>query len=375
MGAGRHIGAIALLLLTAMGFPSRASAESEHVRVQFSAPPSCPDGAAFMRALRQRTGRFQLASGAEPTRVFVATITQADASVSGRLEIQGPGTDVSRRKVSGTTCDEVMAALALMTALAIDPDARSPSTPSPGAPSPPALSPAPAAPTSATSSAASTVDRRDSNPSPTLPTHPQALPSPVAVESPATAASMPASERWQWSAGVQGGVSLRMSPTTGLGGLLFVEAAAPGAAVWGPVLRTGLFLNQSDVTVASGAGAEFQWAAAMVEGCPIRLVALDARVALLPCLAFHLGVLRGQGQNLDQTEATTDLWSALGPVARIRVAVSARLFVEAQGMLVFPLRRLTFDVQDAGPTRAATTLFTVPLVGLLAGIGVSYEFE
>jgi len=157
--------------------------------------------------------------------------------------------------------------------------------------------------------------------------------------------------------------------------LLFVETAAPGAAVLAPVLRTGVFLNQSDVTLANGAGAEFQWAAAMVEGCPIRLVALDAWVAFYPCLAFHLGVLRGQGQNLDRPEKTTDLWSDLGPVARIRVTVSPRLFLEAQGMLVLPLRRLTFDVRDSGPTLPPTTVFTVPSLGALVAIGVSYALR
>jgi hypothetical protein len=124
MRGRRRIRAIALLLLTAAGFPTRASAEPEHIRIQFSAPPRCPDGTAFMRALRRRTGRFQLFSGTEQTRVFVVTITRTDASVSGRLEIQGPGTETSLRNVSGSSCDEVMAALALMTALAIDPSAR-----------------------------------------------------------------------------------------------------------------------------------------------------------------------------------------------------------------------------------------------------------
>ena len=391
----RRIGAIALLLLTATGFPSRASAEPEHIRIQFSAAKKCPDGTAFIRALRQRTGRFQLVSGAEQTRVFVVTITRADSFVAGRLEIQGPGTEISLRNVSGNTCDEVMAALALMTALAIDPSAlspsaRSPTDLSPTAPSPagssnrtppasavsplppPASALAPLAPTPSTSS---TAERHDSTPARTDPTRPPALPSPVTVHSPPTPSSMPVSAPWKWSAGVHGGVSLRMSPTPGLGGLLFVEAAAPGAAVLGPVLRAGLFLNQSDVTLASGAGAEFQWALAMVEGCPLRLVALDSRVALYPCLAVHLGVLRGQGRSLDRPEKTTDLWSDLGPVARIRVAVSARLFLEAQGMLVLPLRRLTFDVKDAGPAQPSTTVFAVPQLGALAGIGVAYEFR
>jgi hypothetical protein len=93
-------------------------------------------------------------------------------------------------------------------------------------------------------------------------------------------------------------------------------------------------------------------------------------------LDFHLGVLRGRGQGrLDQPDTATNLWSDLGPVARIRVAASSRLFLEAQGMLVFPLRHLTFDVQDKGPTQASTTAFTVPSIGALAGIGVCYEFR
>ncbi len=374
MRACRRIGAIALLLLIAPDFPVYASAEPEHIRIQFSAPRRCPDASAFMRSLRQRTGRFERAGGAEQTRIFVVTITRADSFVSGRLEIRGPGTEVSLRNVTGNNCDEVAAALALMTALAIDPDALPPSTPSPAAtvraeaakraplaskPSPPVpdvSNPAPLAPTPSTSSAG---ERGHSPPS---------IP-------PTTPDSTPISAPWKWSAGAHGGVSQRMSPTTGLGGLLFVEAAAPGVDVLGPVLRAGLFLNRSDATLASGAGAEFQWAAVMVEGCPIRLVAGESGVAFYPCLAFHLGVLRGQGRHLDQTENTTDLWSDLGPVARIRVAVSARLFLEAQGMLVLPLRRLTFDVQDKGPAQAPTTVFAVPLFGMLAGIGLSYEFR
>ena len=395
MRGRRRIRAIALLLLTAAGFPTRASAEPEHIRIQFSAPPRCPDGTAFMRALRRRTGRFQLFSGTEQTRVFVVTITRTDASVSGRLEIQGPGTETSLRNVSGSSCDEVMAALALMTALAIDPSARWPSAPSPTVSSPTAPAPgtpsnrtpqaipvsplppsaAAPAPLLATPPTAATAAQSESSPPRMDPTLHQPLPSPMTVQPPTMPSSMPDSQRWKWSAGAHGGVSLHTSPTVGLGGLLFVEAAAPGSAVLSPVLRTGLFLNQSSVTTANGAGSEFQWAAAMVEGCPIRLVVGEPRIALDPCLAFHLGLLLGQGKNLDRPAKTTDLWSDLGPVARIRVGVSARLFLEAQGMLVFPLHRLVFDMRDRGPTQAPTTVFTVPRLGVLAGFGVAYEFR
>jgi hypothetical protein len=431
---------LALLLLMAAGLPSLASAEPERIRIQFSAPKQCPDGSAFIRALRQRTGRFQLGAGAEETRVFVATITGADPLVAGRLEIRGRGKDLSVRRVSGKTCDEVMEALALMTALAIDPNV-------PNAPNPPRASHAaaavnppngaasstpPAGPgpslataaslaptareslapareslaptatgptgaanrnpkpkaldgaatpsrvvTSAAPPAASPSTREPRAPEPPRaePALPEPLPPPAAERSPETEPSAPVARGWMWSAGAHGGGSLHVSPTPGLGGLLFVEAAAPGPATLAPVLRGGLFVNQSDATVASGAGGGFQWAAAMLEGCPIRLLAVDGRIGLFPCLAFHLGVLRAEGRNLDQPERTTDLWADLGPVARIRVAVLARLYLEAQGMLVFPLRRITFEVQDRGPASASTTVFAVPLVGLLAGIGVGYGFE
>ena len=143
----------------------------------------------------------------------------------------------------------------------------------------------------------------------------------------------------------------------------------------GPVLRAGLFLNESDVSLASGAGATFRWAAVAVEGCPLRLVAHESTIALYPCLAFHLGVLRGQGRHLDRPSNTANLWADIGPLVRLRVAVATRLFLEAQGMLVLPLRRLSFDVQDAGPAQAPTTVFSAPRLGVLAGIGVSYEFR
>jgi hypothetical protein len=113
----------------------------------------------------------------------------------------------------------------------------------------------------------------------------------------------------------------------------------------------------------------------MAEGCPFWLVTKDSRVAVFTCLTFHAGVLRGHGRNLDQTETTTNVWSDLGPVVRLRVAVSERLFLEAQGTIVLPLRRLTFDVQVSGPGRPSTPVFTVPWVGALAGIGLSYAFR
>lgn len=143
----------------------------------------------------------------------------------------------------------------------------------------------------------------------------------------------------------------------------------------GPVLRAGVFLNQSHESLASDAQADFQWVAALAEGCPMRLFFFDSRLAAHACLDVHLGALRGQGQRLDRAEKTTDVWVDLGPAARVSVVLVGRLFLEAQGMLVFPLRRLSYDVHYAGPAGAATTVHTVPRLGALVGIGMGYQFR
>jgi hypothetical protein len=373
MRAFRRFWAIALLLLVATGLPALARAEPERVNIQFESPKGCSDGGAFLRALRRRTSRFLLATGSETARRFVVTLSQTNSSVLGRLEIQGPGSTQSLRNVAGRTCDEVVAAIALVTALAIDPGGL-PEAAAISPPSPPASTPSPSAAPQRRADEA----RKANQPAPAAPpapATPPALPPPPAPAAPALPPppDQPSAESWRWAAGIAGEASLGMAPTTGWGGLGFVETAAPGGS--GAVLRMGVSVSQSDTTLASGAGARFQWAAALLEGCPIRLGVADARIALFPCLAFHLGVLRGQGRHLDQPDKTTSLWADLGPVARVRVAISTHLSFDLQGMLVFPLRRLTFEVQDGGPSKGATTVFAVPTVGALAGIGVTYEFR
>jgi hypothetical protein len=414
MGACRRIGAFVLLHFMVAVLPARANAEPERLRIQFSPPHKCGGASAFIQALRQRTARFQLAGSGERARLFSVTVTQVDATIAGRLKIQGPGNEVSVRSISGSNCDDVIAALALMTALAIDPGVMPPTVGLPSAASPSA-SPADTSPLGAPPPSASSSGTSKAPSSPAAPANPSnrtttpvpeasPLPPQLAQRSEAISpgpgrravapsemdgvpreggslpeavqvtSSRPASERWTWSVGAHGGTSLRVSPTPGLGGLLFVEAA-PRVALPSLVFRAGLFLNQSEVSTSGGAGANFQWIAAVVEGCPIRLPTFDARIVLDLCLAFHIGVLRAQGRNLDQPAKATNLWADLGPVLRLRIAITTRAFLEAQGMLVLPLRHLTYDVHDAGPTAAPSTLFAVPSVGALAGIGLSYQLQ
>lgn len=176
-----------------------------------------------------------------------------------------------------------------------------------------------------------------------------------------------------WSAGFQVNATEHVSPAHALGGTLFVEAALPGAGA-SPALRAGVFFSQARVALPSGAGGKFQWFLALVEGCPIRL-APDRRLGIYPCLAAHIGVLHGQGHNLDENQATANLWADMGLVVRVRVGLARGILFELQGMFVVPLRRLSFEVQDQGPGTPSTTVFAVPAYGARAGMGLAYEFR
>lgn len=336
----------AFLVLSVLVLRARvAAADPESVHIDYAGPSGCPDAAAFMRSLQARTTRFRLATQDDQARRLFVRVSVAGSSFAGRLEIRSHDGGTAIRRVDGPLCDEVADALALMTALAIDPKALS----------------------SAPKAAAKNAD------TPTQKTTEQAdaqRPAPVAT----TIAPPPSSEvspAWQWSAGALGHMTLGVSPGLGYGGQLFLEAEAPPSSRLGPAARVGIFLNQSDAEVSTGAAARFQWGLATAEGCPARLSLLGQRLSLHPCLALRLGALRGEGRKISQPKQTVGLWADGGPVLRLRLALTARLFLEAQAALLVPLYRPTFEIMDMG---SRTTAYSVPRVGELLGMGLSYRF-
>ena len=327
-----------------------AAAEPESVRIDYVAPTGCPDAAGFMRSLRERTSRFRQAATDEPVRRFLVRVTASASAFAGRLEIRNPDGSTAFRSVDAAVCDEVASALALMTALAIDPDAL----------------------TSGTKAAA----KRPGEPAPESAGGPAGRPAPAAAAAvtakPPRAPEAP-SEPWRWSAGVKGHLTFAVSPSLGGGGDLFVDAEAPAASRLGPAVRVGIFLNQSTVKLP-GVVARFRWAAAAVEACPTRLGVAPLRLTAHPCLAIRLGVLQGEGREISHPEAKVSLWTDAGPLLRLRFSATARLLVEAQAALLLPLHRPTFEVSDvsAGTT---TRVYAVPRIGGSVGLGVAYRFR
>jgi hypothetical protein len=339
----------ALTLVQLIALAGVASAEPEAVRIDYVAPAVCPDATAFLRLLRQRTTRFREATPSEGARTFVVRVTGLRTAFSGRLEIAGQDGSVAVRSVDSRVCGELTNALALMTALAIDPKALTPQS-------------KPAEETSTEPPPKAAADK---------PERQAVTPASVAAVSRAPSQSPTPSSPWRWSVGVQGHATFVVTPNLGYGGDLFVDAEAPASSALGPAVRFGVFLNQSEIELASGPSARFRWIAPAIEGCPVRLKASTLRLSVHPCLALRMGVLYGEGRGMTQPRHVASFWSDVGPLLRLRFAAADSLNLEAQGGFMLPLYRPTFTILDNG---ANTSAFSVPAVGGSVGIGMTYGF-
>jgi hypothetical protein len=292
--------------------------------------------------LRDRTGQFRQALPDEQVRTFTIRVSSKASSYAGQLEIRGVKGDLAVRRVEARSCEQVANALALMAALAINPMAL-------------------------TDKASSTEDLGKE---PNRPAPDRSPPTADAETPPARDEARP----WHWSGGMLGRVVTRVRPDPSYGGAGFIDAEAPES--WGPSVRLGATFDQNSAALAdpAAASARFQWFGASLDGCPARLTGWDHRLALVPCLSLHLGVLRAEGRGISRPKRTAAFWADVGPSFAVRLAVSERISLEVQGAFIVPLTRPTFEITDlvSGTPAAASTVGTWG--ASLAG-GLSYRFQ
>jgi hypothetical protein len=135
---------------------SPARADKEAILLDYEPATGCPDRAKFVEQVRTFTSKAEIVSDESAAhRKFEIRVSRVGSAVHGELTIDD---HVGRttRNVSGASCDEVISALALASAIAVDPDAlgaepapsaSAPASPAASAPKPPpAKPPAPATP-------------------------------------------------------------------------------------------------------------------------------------------------------------------------------------------------------------------------------------
>ncbi|WP_437521985.1 hypothetical protein WME79_30345 [Sorangium sp. So ce726] len=382
-----------------------AWAEVQRLRIAYEAHDGCPDAAAFLREVTARTDLARAAAADEAALDVRVRITSSGGRSRGRITL-GRGEDARVREVDGSTCGEVVAALALITALRVDPTAsldpqppavgpRSSEAPDaggapapavdPAAAPPPAADPtAPAQPAGAAQSAEAGVPggaAPGAGSPPQLPAPPPAaLPAPAArpatapirLPSPVAGASRSPQPRWPverpWTLGVQGSAASGVAPEALLGGGPFVELRADLGL--GAAFRVAAEVAATGEVDAGPGGARFVRGIGRLDACA-DLFRPARRLSLGPCVGAEGGFLHGSGlvgEAISDVEEGTVPWASLGLLARVTASLGSLVRVDAQGGPEFPLVRRSFVFEHP-----AQLIHEVPAVTwtLRVGAGLS----
>jgi hypothetical protein len=278
----------------------------------------------------------------------LVTVSTQRKDTLGKLEIVAGGATASR-EVKGLNCSEVVSALALFTALAIDPNASATPVASRDEGSAPSASTAPTA--SATVTPLLTPKAPDSDD--------------AERESAASRrdASAPGAKLLLGARGVAQGAfdGGSATPSPALGAGLFVHGSTQG---FGSYRLSGAYFAENNVSTAT-----FRLFAARLDGCPVE-IRLVRGVALEPCLALEVGRVKATSKETALlTSSSAERWWLAGDLlARLRFAPFPAFFAELEAGPSFPFSRYVFYLGTQSDTIGQ--VHQVPAVGWVVGLGL-----
>jgi hypothetical protein len=309
----------------------------EAVHLDYTAPDGCPRASDFAHQIVSRTKRASLVDESEASRTFIVSVTQGTSGLQATLGLRDAEGNHVLRRISGSSCEDVVRAAALIVVLAIDPSA---SLEEHAEETEPAPAPPPAPPT----------------PPPVAPATEAPAPPPPAAESPN-----------RWSADVAAALvaTAGVAPVVAYGTDVSARIRSLADGVIAPSFALGArAVLAPSVTTLRGV-AHFESLAADVSLCPLRLPA-SATIAFRPCAGGQLGELRAWGTNTPDHRTVTPLWIAGSGSARVewRPRESLPSF-EAEGGVLIPFRRSGFFFDPD------TRVYKTPPSALFGTIGIA----
>jgi hypothetical protein len=340
----RHHVALALLTgLSSILAASVAAAESaepperEPLDVDYVAPEGCPGTDAFLREVLGRTERARPANAGELARVLHVRIEPGGAAFVGRLWIEDRAGATSPREVRADSCGEVVSALALVGALAVDPGA------------------------------STTASVQDAPPSgEAVPPPPQTL---GAAPPPEAPRERPGEEPLSGPTRVAVGAGVELTTLAGpvLGARLFVDVDLGPRGALAPAFRAGVS-RSFDVTRTVPVGrATLAFTQVSLEGCPVRLT-LAAPLSVRPCLGVTGGVLDASPTGPRAAQARVRPWFAGEAHARFTWMPARWVAFELEAGALVPLLRETFYFEPE------IVVYRAPPVGFLGRAGLAVHF-
>ncbi|HET7545961.1 MAG TPA: hypothetical protein VFK05_39100 [Polyangiaceae bacterium] len=327
------VGFAGFLSLLSLATHAGASKPGQAFRMEYWADGACPDATEFARQIQTRAPRLRLAEGDEPALGFYAELIDHGHGASGRLTARSPDGREVVREVRGPTCADVSTALALIAALAADPnqpvDEQAPKATA-------------AKKTPRTSSAEEALPHLDE----------------------------PEAER-RWTFGVGGGVGFESSiaPNPGYGLGVVFEAESHGNPGLRALFTLAAMRAVTSNTQTQGGNVSFDWVTFRLAVCPARWPE-ETPLFVRPCGFLDGGFLGGDVEHAGNSQAKTEPWFALGGFLRTEALVGEVVSFQLDGGVTVPLVRSSFSAGVGQPTA-----FEVPSSGFLGRIGVSYRFR
>jgi hypothetical protein len=342
-----------------------ASNASEPLRVDYRREGACPDGDAFFGAVRARTEKARPATSGEAARTLKVTVAEEARGSRGTLAIVAAdgASSTSVREVRAATCDDVVSALALVAALAIDPEARTTPVALAPAPAPSASSAPPSdagAPDAAPPSSASTAPSASSPPSAPAPPSPPPTPRSTPPESPP---GKPISLGFEVGLGAEGSTVLATRPAFSV--LVGLDLARD--SLFSPAFTLRASRSLAGTAATSAGSASFVFSSVALEPCPLR-VRLTEGVALLPCARIAVGYVDAAGSGITTPANATRLWGDVGAHARLNLAIGRFLSLDLHGGARVPLSRDRYYVEPDA------TVYEIPAVTFAFGGDVRLRF-
>lgn len=324
-------------LRLALALHAMTLAEPRSFQLTYDATAGCPDRDAFVAAVEARLGPTHVDADAP---VVVEVHIVAANGATGRVVLRAFG-DETVRSATAATCKEVVDALALITAVALEAS--------------------PSAPTTAASAPAATEAAAPG----ATPPAPTETPLPIAdgpFELSPTETSDPA-KRW----GLVGLAAAQAVTTPGTGSALGFGGAFE---LWSDpratrVLRLTVIQTDTLPLTDLAPRAWLRWTWARADGCPLRF---GSAVMIHPCFGVSGGAIESGSDAIDSVGSRARPWLAIG--AGVRVAAGGEpWFVTIDGGVVAPILRDTFVLERRG------TSYRLPpvLLSFTAGLGLRFR--
>lgn len=305
-------------------------APPERIRTLYAAPAGCPDKTQLASEIRKRTRRPWIPAGRSSERTFRIAVTSSAGTFRGRLLTESPSGAKQSDDVIGDNCQDVVSALAIKTALAIDGGPPRPLPPVfPGEPETPARE-----------------DPRFMHPVALLRLDARDLP-------------------WRFTVGAQITALGGVAPGVSAAGSLFADLSRIGEGEDAGTLRISVMRAQNYV-IANQEIITMKLVASRLEGCPLhrRFGALT----FAPCFAVDTGVVEWEAD----PPSVIRQWLAASIIARTQVTLFGRLVLEGQVSAVLPIVRDKLGFGDEEVT--GRLVHEVPVLTGSASGGVGVRF-